>query len=65
MQVVEHFHGQGPGLRIYEVIVAAALIPYVCVRNLKMLAPFSAFANVLTVTGMLHKSCCAGFSFNK
>ncbi|CAG5133407.1 unnamed protein product, partial [Candidula unifasciata] len=51
--VINHFHEDGPSLRIYEVIVTAALIPYVCVRDLKMLAPFSAFANILTITGLI------------
>ncbi|BFZ24503.1 hypothetical protein BsWGS_27542 [Bradybaena similaris] len=43
----------GPSLLEYQAIIAAGLIPYVCVRNLKRLAPFSAFANLLTLTGLL------------
>ncbi|CAL1545405.1 unnamed protein product [Lymnaea stagnalis] len=52
-KVVTHFHEEGPNIQVYELIVTALLIPYVCVRNLQMLAPFSAFANILTVTGLI------------
>lgn len=49
--MINNFHADGPSLRVYEIIVTVALIPYVCIRDLKMLAPFSAFANILTITG--------------
>ncbi|BFZ24505.1 hypothetical protein BsWGS_27544 [Bradybaena similaris] len=52
-RVINQFHPDGPSLRVYEVIVALALIPYVCVKNLQALTPFSVFANILTVTGLL------------
>lgn len=52
-KVVTHFHDEGPNIQIYELIVTALLIPYVCIRNLQTLAPFSAFANILTVTGLI------------
>ncbi|CAG5130944.1 unnamed protein product, partial [Candidula unifasciata] len=52
-KVIDQFHPDGLNLRVYEVIVAVALMPYVCVRNLQALAPFSVFANILTVTGLL------------
>ncbi|BFZ14999.1 hypothetical protein BsWGS_18038 [Bradybaena similaris] len=50
--VINNFHADGPSMLVYEIIVTVALIPYVCVRDLKMLAPFSAFANILTITGL-------------
>ncbi|KAI8798036.1 proton-coupled amino acid transporter 2 [Biomphalaria glabrata] len=51
--VVEQFYTELPSLFLFEVMVTVALLPYVCVRNLQMLAPFSAFANILTVTGLI------------
>ncbi|XP_050417748.1 neutral amino acid uniporter 4 [Patella vulgata] len=52
-QVVHTFHNDDPDVRIYEIIVAAVLIPFVFVKNLRSLAPFSAFANLLTVIGVV------------
>ncbi|CAG5130942.1 unnamed protein product [Candidula unifasciata] len=52
-EVSSHFLTDGPTVVEYQTLVTAALLPYVCVRNLKMLAPFSAFANILTLTGLL------------
>ncbi|XP_059150879.1 proton-coupled amino acid transporter 2-like [Physella acuta] len=39
--------------QLLQLAVTALMIPYVCVRNLQLLAPFSAFANVLTVIGLI------------
>ncbi|XP_012945745.2 proton-coupled amino acid transporter 4 [Aplysia californica] len=52
-QVIEHFHPSGLSLRMYEAIVTGFLIVYVFVRNLQHLSPFSTFANVLTLTGLV------------
>ncbi|GFN78053.1 proton-coupled amino acid transporter 4-like [Plakobranchus ocellatus] len=52
-KVIHHFHDDDPSTLIYELIVMALLLPYVLVRNLTMLAPFSAFANLLTAAGMV------------
>ncbi|KAK3795169.1 hypothetical protein RRG08_028368 [Elysia crispata] len=52
-EVIHHFHPDDPPIVVYEVLVLVALIPLVCVRSLSIMAPFSAFANVLTVTGMV------------
>ncbi|KAH9504004.1 hypothetical protein Btru_067524 [Bulinus truncatus] len=51
--VIENFHPECPHLIVFELLVTFALIPYVCVRNLHMLAPFSTFANILTITGLI------------
>lgn len=52
-EVIHHYHSDDPSTLVYQVCVLLALIPWVCVRNLSMMAPFSAFANVLTATGMV------------
>ncbi|XP_045206547.2 proton-coupled amino acid transporter 2-like [Mercenaria mercenaria] len=39
--------------RIYVVIISVLLVPYVIVKQLKTLAPFSAFANVLNCIGFV------------
>ncbi|RUS84223.1 hypothetical protein EGW08_008027 [Elysia chlorotica] len=52
-EVIHQFHPGDPSIIVYEVIVLAAIIPLVCVRSLSIMAPFSAFANVLTVIGMV------------
>ena len=36
---------------MYEVMVLALLIPYSFVKSLKLLSPFSTFANVITFVG--------------
>ncbi|XP_071086834.1 neutral amino acid uniporter 4-like [Haliotis cracherodii] len=51
-QVIHHFHPEDPSIRVYEVIVMVLLVPYTFVKNLRALAPFSAFANLLTITGL-------------
>ncbi|BFZ24504.1 hypothetical protein BsWGS_27543 [Bradybaena similaris] len=48
-----HVTSSGPSLQQYEAIVAAFLLPLVCIRDLKRMAPFSAFANVLTCVGLV------------
>ena len=40
-------------LRAWEALLLILLIPYVFVKNLKYLAPFSAFANLLTAVGLV------------
>lgn len=37
---------------LYQLAIFVLLIPYVTIRHLKMLAPFSMLANVLTATGL-------------
>lgn len=40
-------------MKLYIVIVSACLVPYIMVKSLKALVPFSAFANVLNTVGLL------------
>ncbi|ESO89511.1 hypothetical protein LOTGIDRAFT_218879 [Lottia gigantea] len=51
-QIVNNYYKDDPDLRVYEIIVAALLVPYVFVRNFRALAPFSTFANLLTAVGL-------------
>ncbi|GFS11987.1 proton-coupled amino acid transporter 2-like [Elysia marginata] len=52
-EVIHHFHPDDPSTLIYMAAVLLALIPWVCITNLSLMAPFSAFANILTITGMV------------
>ena len=45
--------GDSPAPAVYIVIVSCLLIPYVMVKSLKALAPFSAFANLLNLVGII------------
>jgi len=51
--VVENKHAVCLNGKLYVVIVSACLIPYVMIKSLKALAPFSAFANLLNCVGLL------------
>ncbi|CAG5133408.1 unnamed protein product [Candidula unifasciata] len=51
--VVGYFVSVDLDVTVYEVCVMVVLVPFACIRNLRLLAPFSAFANVLTVAGLI------------
>ena len=51
-QVVDSQLHSSPSEQVYIAIVSAFLIPYVMVKSLKALAPFSAFANLLNLVGI-------------
>jgi proton-coupled amino acid transporter len=63
LPVVYYFHvlqvvksasdGFTVNIRLYEFIVFLLLIPFVFVRKLTHLAPFSMLANILTVVGLI------------
>ncbi|XP_060064424.1 proton-coupled amino acid transporter 1-like [Ylistrum balloti] len=52
-QVIQSFHSDSPDVKIYLLVSAALLIPYCFVKNLKHLAPFSTFANLLVIVGLV------------
>lgn len=52
-QVVDSQVPSSPNEQAYIAIVSAFLIPYVMVKSLKALAPFSAFANLLNLVGII------------
>ncbi len=52
-QVVEAKASFSMSVRLYELCVFAILIPFVLLRNLRILAPFSALANILTIVGLV------------
>lgn len=39
-------------VRLYEFLVLLALLPYMCIRNLKVLSFFSGAANIIMVVGL-------------
>ncbi|XP_060581839.1 proton-coupled amino acid transporter 2-like isoform X2 [Ruditapes philippinarum] len=51
-QVVEHAGLVSLDIKIYIVMVSALLSPYVMIKSLKALVPFSSFANVLNFLGL-------------
>lgn len=51
-QVVEHSGLVSIDTKLYIVMVSAILVPYVMVKSLKTLVPFSSFANVLNFVGL-------------
>lgn len=52
-QVISTFNTKELDLRVYEVIVTFTLMPYCLIRNLRTLAPFSSFANLVTLIGLI------------
>lgn len=51
-QVVESFRS-GPGIFVYLSGISLCLIPFTFVKNLTTLAPFSMFANLLNIVGLI------------
>ncbi|KAL3880859.1 hypothetical protein ACJMK2_033065 [Sinanodonta woodiana] len=52
-QVIDYYSVSSPDVKIYMTVVAVLMLLYVQVTNLRALAPFSMFANVLNVIGLL------------
>ena len=53
-QVIDYYHpSNGLSLEILMCIVLLPLIPFCLIRDLKILAPFSTFANFLMISSML------------
>ena len=52
-QVIDSFHPDSMSMTAYLSITTAVMIPYTFVRNLKTLAPFSTFANLLNFVGLI------------
>ncbi|CAC5408908.1 SLC36A [Mytilus coruscus] len=52
-QVIDSFHKGSPPVFVYIVVTTALIIPYTFVRDLKHLAPFSTFANLLNFVGLI------------
>jgi proton-coupled amino acid transporter len=51
--VIEHSGAVDLDPKLYIVMVSVLLVPYVMVKSLKALAPFSAFANLLNAVGLV------------
>lgn len=52
-QIVDHYLVE-LDVKIHMVILLIPLILLICIRNLKLLAPFSQFANIITFIGNTH-----------
>jgi len=52
VKVIEAYTSLHVYFWLYELAIFILLIPYVAIRHLKKLAPFSMLANVLTVVGL-------------
>lgn len=52
-QVIDSFHPDSMSIFAYLSITTAVMIPYTFVRDLKKLAPFSTFANLLNFVGLI------------
>ncbi|XP_064608550.1 neutral amino acid uniporter 4-like [Liolophura sinensis] len=52
-QVIHAFHSDDPDHRLYMVIIALVLIPYVFIKELSSLSIFSGFANILMFVGLI------------
>lgn len=51
-QVVEHAEIVSLDPKLYILMISALLVPYVMLKSLKALAPFSTFANLLNLVGL-------------
>ncbi|KAL8581288.1 hypothetical protein ACOMHN_028314 [Nucella lapillus] len=51
--VVDIYHDNKTNVRVYELCVAVLLMFYCLLKDLRTLAPFSIFANILTLAGMI------------
>lgn len=52
-QIVDHYLFE-LDVKIHMVILLIPLILLICIRNLKLLAPFSQFANIITFVGKIY-----------
>lgn len=52
-EVIDSFHKNSVTITEYLVITTVVMIPYTFVRDLKKLAPFSTFANILNFVGLI------------
>lgn len=51
-QVVDHYFQHNPPIQIYQVLMFVLVIGFSMIRNLKVLAPFSLAANIITIGGL-------------
>ncbi|CAF4883088.1 unnamed protein product [Rotaria sp. Silwood1] len=51
-QVVDYYSTHSPAIQIYQLIMLVLIIGFSMIRNLKILAPFSLAANVITLGGL-------------
>ncbi|CAF1566791.1 unnamed protein product [Adineta ricciae] len=52
-QVLDHFFTHSPPIQVYQIFMLALVIGFSFIRNLKLLAPFSLAANIITIGGLI------------
>lgn len=50
-QVVDYYHPNSPAIQVYQLIMLILIIGFSMIRSLKVLAPFSLVANVISIAG--------------
>jgi len=52
-QVVDFYVHDGPSIQVYQAVMLFLMIGFSMIRSLKVLAPFSLIANIITIVGLL------------
>jgi proton-coupled amino acid transporter len=50
-QVIDYYSPNSPAIQIYQLIMLGLVIGFSMIRSLKVLAPFSLIANVISIGG--------------
>ena len=50
-QVVDYYSTHSPAIQIYQLIMLVLIIGFSMIRSLKVLAPFSLAANIISIAG--------------
>ncbi len=50
-QVIDYYSTNSPAIQIYQLIMLGLVIGFSMIRSLKVLAPFSLIANVISIGG--------------
>lgn len=50
-QVIDHYYQHSPPIQVYQIIMLIFVIGFSMIRNLKVMAPFSLAANIITIGG--------------
>lgn len=50
-QVIDYYSSHSPSIQIYQLIMLVLVIGFSMIRSLKVLAPFSLIANILSIGG--------------
>ena len=50
-QVIDFYTDRSPSIQVYQAVMLVLMIGFSMIRSLKVLAPFSLIANIITMTG--------------